>query len=266
MNLSGRLQRIREFNRPARAEKQACGQQPREEQTPVRKIGGAKTLPAPLADSSFKEEGYFTLRRKLAVNLPVPLRARFPKTLAALAPALADAGLTADDLIFFDLETTGLSGGAGTVAFLAAFGRFSGGNYGAIDVDQYLLLDHAGEEDFLRLIEPHFSPLSQDRPAVIVSYNGKSFDSQVIRSRFLFNGMPSPPIDRHADLLYAARCLWKRKLPSCSQSEIERSVLGIDRGDDIPGSRAPDIWFSFLKTNDAAELAGVCRHNLLDIA
>ncbi|MDR0382786.1 MAG: ribonuclease H-like domain-containing protein, partial [Spirochaetaceae bacterium] len=40
----------------------------------------------------------------------------------------------------------------------------------------------------------------------------------------------------------------------------------IDRGDDIPGSRAPDIWFSFLKTNDAAELAGVCRHNLLDIA
>jgi uncharacterized protein YprB with RNaseH-like and TPR domain len=262
LNLSGRLQRIRKQGRPV------CAENRREDSCAVPQTDGANSLPPPLAAQSFSEAGHLTLRRTLSVSLAEPLRADLSTTLPALTGIHTDSdgGLKAEDLVFFDLETTGLSGGAGTVAFLAAFGRFAGGNYAAIEVDQYLLLDHAGEEDFLRLIEPHFAPRNPVRPAVIVSYNGKCFDSQIIRGRYLVNGMRPPPIACHADLLYPARCLWKKSLPSCSQSEIERSVLNMTRLDDIPGSRAPDIWFSFLKTNDAAELADVCRHNLLDIA
>lgn len=40
----------------------------------------------------------------------------------------------------------------------------------------------------------------------------------------------------------------------------------MERRGDTDGARAPDIWFSFLKTNDASELLGICRHNVLDIA
>jgi uncharacterized protein YprB with RNaseH-like and TPR domain len=258
------LQRIRAFNRPVGAE--TCREPAREVSESAPQTGN--TLPPPLVAHSFSEAGHLTLRRTVTVDLADPLRAELSATLPALTGTFADSsdGLRASDLVFFDLETTGLSGGAGTVAFLAAFGRFSDDNYAAIEVDQYLLLDHAGEEDFLRRIEPHFAPSPSGRDPIIVSYNGKSFDSQIIRGRYLVNGMCPPAIDRHADLLYPARCLWKKKLPSCSQREIERSILRVERGDDIPGSRAPDIWFSFLKTNDAAELAGVCRHNLLDIA
>jgi uncharacterized protein YprB with RNaseH-like and TPR domain len=266
LNLSGRLQRIRTLNGSARAETRRECQSAHDEHNSAAQTGGV--LPHPLAAHSFSEAGCLTLRRTVTVDLAEPLRADLSATLPALTGALEDSGggLRACDLVFFDLETTGLSGGTGTVAFLAAFGRFSGGNYAAIEVDQYLLLDHAGEEDFLRLIEPHFAPSTSGRAPLIVSYNGKCFDSQIIRGRYLVSGMPPPPIARHADLLYPARCLWKKKLPSCSQSEIEKNILRIDRGDDIPGSRAPDIWFAFLKTNDAAELAGVCRHNLFDIA
>ncbi|GHV62170.1 hypothetical protein AGMMS49587_08240 [Spirochaetia bacterium] len=179
------------------------------------------------------------------------------------------------DLLFFDLETTGLSGGAGTVAFLAAFGRFVQGNNGyKLQIDQYLLLDYPGEGDFLETVLREFSPGSAAGakapqggafvPPLIVSYNGKSFDSQILKTRCLMNGM-LPPVYRHADLLHPVRRLWKRRLPDCSQGTIETAVLGLDRTDDMPGAMAPEIWFDFLKNNDPAPLLGICDHNLRDI-
>jgi uncharacterized protein YprB with RNaseH-like and TPR domain len=217
---------------------------------------------------AFEDADFLTLRRTVYAGLSRPLDPVFPETLFAIVPGLAgrERSLTPEDLVFFDLETTGLSGGAGTVAFLAAFGRFEEGIYDRVKIDQYLLLDYPGEAFFLRQILQMFGPRNSAAggPA-IVSYNGKSFDSQIIGSRYLIHGMRPPPFC-HADLLYTARSLWKKTLPSCSQGEIEKSILKIDRDNDIPGCRAPDIWFSFLKTNDASELSRVCDHNVRDIA
>jgi hypothetical protein len=75
-----------------------------------------------------------------------------------------------------------------------------------------------------------------------------------------------PPFYHHADLVHPARYLWKRKLPSCRQRDIEERVLGLDRGDDLPGSFAPDAWFQFLKTGQKDQLLKTCAHNLADIA
>ena len=69
----------------------------------------------------------------------------------------------------------------------------------------------------------------------------------------------------HADLLHPARRLWRRLLPDCSQSTIEVSVLGLDRAGDVSGAMAPDIWFSFLKTQNNRELLSICDHNVRDI-
>jgi hypothetical protein len=112
------------------------------------------------------------------------------------------------DLLFFDLETTGL-GGAGTVAFLAAFGRLivpegapmegrAGGPW-QLRVDQYLLLDFPGEDAFLEALLPEFgSPgfpgereAENPRP-VVVSYNGKAFDTPLLRTRCLMKGIRAP--------------------------------------------------------------------------
>jgi uncharacterized protein YprB with RNaseH-like and TPR domain len=256
LNLSSRLKRIRTIG------KQGSFSENIEQNTS--RAASAYSL---LREHSFKDVDFMTLRRTVSAAVSEPLDPVFPETLFAMIPGLAGKvpALKAENLIFFDLETTGLSGGAGTVAFLAAFGRFENGVYDTIKIDQYLLLDYPGEAGFLRQILQMFSLKNSTDPPVIVSYNGKSFDSQIINNRYLIHGM-RPPVFYHADLLYTARSLWKKTLPSCSQSEIEKSILKIERKNDIPGCRAPDIWFSFLKTNADSELSGVCGHNILDIA
>ena len=214
------------------------------------------------------EAGFKTLKRRFSRELSFPLPSAFPKALAILVPdfARADCLPAPSDLLFFDLETTGLSGGAGTVAFLAAFGRFAApGDFPPrIEITQYLLLDYPGEADFIENVMAEFNPKGLASPPFAVSYNGKSFDSQILKTRCFMNGiMPAPYF--HADLLHPARRLWRRQLPDCSQSAIELSVLGLDRSGDLPGAMAPDIWFSFLRNGENRQLLSVCDHNERDI-
>jgi hypothetical protein len=148
------------------------------------------------------------------------------------------------------------------VAFLAAFGRVAGDS---LRVNQYLLLDYPGEADFLTALLGEFARIRPDGPpSLVVSYNGKSFDSQLLKTRCLMYGF-SPPDYAQADLLHPSRRLWKRILESCAQASIETAVLGLDREGDVSGAMAPDIWFSFLKSGDPSELAGVWDHNARDI-
>ncbi|MBL8968594.1 MAG: hypothetical protein JNG85_16435, partial [Spirochaetaceae bacterium] len=56
------------------------------------------------------------------------------------------APMPATNLRFFDLETTGLSGGSGTVAFLAAVGRVKDGSFSVV---QFFLEDYPGEPVWL---------------------------------------------------------------------------------------------------------------------
>ena len=212
--------------------------------------------------------GHLTLRYEVTSGEDMALPATMPEAAAIVMPGIT--GATAyEDLLFFDLETSGLSGGAGTLAFLAAFGRLipagSANSKTArykIHITQYLLLDYPGESNFVEMLLGEFNDNS-----TIVSYNGKSFDSQILKTRCLMNGM-IPPEYRHADLLHSARRLWKTILPDCSQGTIETAILGIDRTGDIPGAMAPEIWFSFLRNGDgnaAAALLKIAEHNRRDI-
>lgn len=175
-------------------------------------------------------------------------------------------------LLFFDLETTGLSGGAGTVAFLAAFGSFLQRTdvQWAFSVRQYLLLDYIGEPEFLAAISRELTGTSTYAHSncstpYLVSYNGRAFDEQILRTRFIISGLefPSPPC--HFDLLYPSRMLWKYCLDNCSQKTIESLILGIDRGYDLPGEFAPYAWFEYLRTGNRTRLEENALHNRKDI-
>ena len=152
---------------------------------------------------------------------------------------------------------------------MAAFGRFvstgndkeNDGETAGFEIIQYLLCDYPGEAAFLDAINTEF----KKPDPVLVSYNGKAFDMQIIRTRFAMNGLvvPDPP---HWDLLHAVRRLWRRTLPSCSQQAVEQGILGIRRSDDLPGSQAPDAWFDYLRNGNDSLLAAVGEHNAQDIS
>ncbi|MDR1836687.1 MAG: ribonuclease H-like domain-containing protein [Treponema sp.] len=210
-------------------------------------------------DGGWDNCGYQVLRRDVFADAPFKPKGALPSALAVVVPDLAGRPLPpAADFLFFDLETTGLSGGAGTIAFLAAFGRIV--QEKRFRITQYLLLDYPGENDFLDAVLNEF----KDKSSVIVTYNGKCFDSQILKTRCLMNRI-KPPEYYHADLLHPARRLWKNVIFDCSQSSIETRILGIDRSGDIPGALAPEIWFEFLKTGRGERLLGICEHNLSDI-
>ena len=206
--------------------------------------------------------------RVVPSSRPIPGAPFLSPALGLLCPLSADAfpegsPLDSRRLLFFDLETTGLSGGAGTVAFLAAFGRIrSDSGTPFLEITQHLLLDYPGEGEFIDLVLSVFA--ADPLPPVLVSYNGKSFDTQLLRSRCLMNGR-KPPALPHLDLVHGSRRLWKRMLPSCSLAEVERGILGIDRGQDLGGAEAPDAWFDFLKHGETGRLIAICEHNLRDL-
>jgi len=214
---------------------------------------------SPFTAQGWLPAGHLTLRREVSSDARIALPKTMPDAAGLVMPGIC-ADTTYADLLFFDLETSGLSTGAGTVAFLAAFGRLD--TTGMLHITQYLLLDYPGENDF---IEALLHEINSGAAVTIVSYNGKCFDSQILSTRCLMNGI-APPQYRHADLLHPSRRLWKRLLPDCSQSTIETGILGIDRTGDIPGAMAPDIWFAFLRRGETEPLLGICEHNRRDIA
>ncbi len=201
----------------------------------------------------WKKEDDFVFSRVQVTDSPFQSSfSHFP----GLSLLLKHRELDLKDLLFYDLETTGLSGGAGVIAFLAGFGRIEKNK---LSINQYFLSDFPGEYSFIKNI------LKELRPdTVLVSYNGKTFDHHLLQVRSLMNGLSFPEV-QEIDLLYPSRRLWKEHLPDCTLSSIEKYVLGIQRTGDVPGRYIPDLYFSFLKSGKVQSLKGVFYHHLQDI-
>jgi hypothetical protein len=160
---------------------------------------------------------------------------------------------------FLDTETTGLSGGAGTMAFVVGLGFFAEGGF---RVQQYFLRDPGDEPAMIEALAellPRFE--------VLVSFNGRAFDVPILENRFILARTPPPTADQpHLDLLHPARRLWRDHLPSCALGTIERAVLGVLREqDDVPGGVIPYLYRDYLRTGDAREMKRVLYHNAVDV-
>jgi len=198
--------------------------------------------------SGWEQAGRYTLRRLL----------HLPSALAGIdvSEYLLPRGYAPADLLFFDTETTGLSGGAGNSIFLIGMAWIDGEN---LAVEQLFLKDFPGEVEFLSLLAERLT-----RHRVFVSYNGRAFDAHVLRTRFLLNRM-SFELEQQTDLLYWSRRLWRRILPDCSLSTIEREILGVRRGLDVPGFEVPGIYLEYLRSGRPGRLDAVLEHNLQDV-
>jgi hypothetical protein len=55
-------------------------------------------------------------------------------------------------------------------------------------------------------------------------------------------------------------------LESRTLGNVESKILGVSRGEDeVPGYLIPEMYFEFLKTQDARPLSGIFYHNAIDI-
>jgi uncharacterized protein YprB with RNaseH-like and TPR domain len=163
-------------------------------------------------------------------------------------------------LVFLDLETTGLSGGTGTYAFLCGLGTTCGQYF---KVAQFFLKSPAHEAAWLAAIDDHIP-----RGATLVTYNGKTFDAPMLITRHILSRMrPHWESSPHIDLLHFSRKFYRGYLESCSLGSVEKNALGVRRAkEDVPGYLIPEMYLRYLHTGDAAPLRGIFYHNELDIS
>lgn len=162
-------------------------------------------------------------------------------------------------ILYLDTETTGLSGGVGTLAFLVGVGYFEENRF---VVKQWLMRDYPEERYLLASLEELLSGFD-----LIITFNGKTFDVPLLQSRMLMNRMASTRLGciPHLDVLHPARRIWKLRLGSCRLGRIEEVVFGEARPDDLPGSQVPERFFRYLATGDFTLLGDVLSHNRQDI-
>ncbi|HXJ05570.1 MAG TPA: ribonuclease H-like domain-containing protein [Candidatus Acidoferrum sp.] len=165
--------------------------------------------------------------------------------------------------LFLDTETTGLAGGTGTYPFLVGIAWWDAGG---LQVEQFFMRDFSEEHSLLHELAARVA----ERP-VLVTFNGKSFDWPLLENRFtMTRAISTPRLAAHLDLLHPARALWKLRLGSVRLIELERRVLdaarlGWHREDDISSSLIPQFYFDYLRGGPSAPIAGVVRHNQMDL-
>ena len=180
------------------------------------------------------------------------------EAVAFLAGADGLKGLNIEDGLFLDTETTGLAGGTGTFPFLIGLGWFEAGCF---ITHQLFARDFSEEPAMLACLCELAS-----RKRFLVTFNGKAYDLNLLATRFILNrsrdqlcGMPQ------VDLLHPSRRIYSHRLENVRLVTLEASVLGVRRGQDVPGHEIPQRYFDWLRRRDGRLMEDVFRHNRLDI-
>lgn len=174
--------------------------------------------------------------------------------------AIGTPGTNARDLVFFDIETTGL-GGAGATVFMAAVACVEGPE---LVLRQFVSPSPADEAALLdavvRTLALHAGP-------VLVSYNGISFDAPFIDERATLHrrraGLQSA---RHLDLLHVVRRGYRGLLPSYRLATVEAELLRVTRpAREVGGAEVPAWYFRFLRSGSMRFLDPLLDHNAVDV-
>jgi tetratricopeptide (TPR) repeat protein len=173
-------------------------------------------------------------------------------------PDAADEIADPEQWLFLDTETTGLAGGSGTYAFLVGIAWWEGGG---LEIEQFFMREYSEERSLLLALRERI----EEHP-VLVTFNGKSFDWPLLETRYRMSRKISAPTPRaHLDFLHPARNLWRLRLGSVRLSELERHILGWDRGEDVFSGQIPQLYFDYLRGGPPERLVPVLNHNQMDL-
>ncbi len=178
--------------------------------------------------------------------------------LRLLAPDIPEIATDPREWIFLDTETTGLAGGSGTYAFLVGVAWWDAGG---LEVEQFFMRDHGEEHALLVTLAERMA-----KRRVLVTFNGKSFDWPLLETRYRMTRTIRPPAPRaHFDFLHPARNLWRLRIGSVRLQELERHVLGWNRGSDLMSEYIPQMYFDFLRGGPPEPLVPIFLHNQMDL-
>lgn len=180
--------------------------------------------------------------------------------LTCLSKESAFESLDLSTALFIDLETTGLSGGAGVVAFLVGLGFYREDKF---YVAQFFLGELAEEERMIQELGQFFSQMNFKS---VVTYNGKCFDMPLLETRFILHKQSFILSELpHLDFLFSARSLWRHKYENCQLYHLAREVVEADRSEDIPSAEIPWRYFQYLNTGNFELIEPILYHNQEDI-
>ena len=228
----------------------------------MRKILGLRekvvvpTRPRKSTDREIPGEEISPGLRLIETRLPMPA----PDESLSLAFARRhEESVNPRHLLFFDTETTGLAGGTGTRAFMIGAADWQGEG---LRVRQLLMTTMAAESAMLDT----FAAWLREKTTVLSSYNGRCYDSPLLKTRYRLARKEDPitPLD-HVDLLFPTRRRYRGTWENCRLATIERELLRIVREDDLPGSEAPAAWLGYLRGGSARNLRRVAAHNHQDV-
>ena len=160
--------------------------------------------------------------------------------------------------LFLDTETTGLSGGTGTYAFMVGVGRFQGGSF---TIQQLFMRNYGEEKAMLFLLGGLL-----DGCDFLVTFNGRNFDIPLLETRFILSRITTSFAEKpNYDLLFPSRRIWRGSFDNCRLVTLEAQLLDVNRGNDIPSELIPYYYFDFIRTGDAGKISQAFYHNRMDI-
>jgi uncharacterized protein YprB with RNaseH-like and TPR domain len=160
--------------------------------------------------------------------------------------------------LFLDTETTGLTGGTGTMAFLIGVGFFQGEEF---QVQQFFMRDYSEEKAALSIFKQLLESFQ-----FLITFNGRHYDIPLLETRFILSRTASKIREMpNFDLLFPSRKIWKGAYENCRLVTLESRLLGMERVDDIPSEFIPTLYFDYLRTGDGQKIHRVFYHNQMDI-
>src|SRR5580692_11556257 len=192
------------------------------------------------------------------IGFPAPDGELNESALRLLAPGFESLVSDPRQWLLLDTETTGLMGGTGTYPFLVGIAWWDAGG---LEVEQFFMRELSEEHALLLTLAERMA----ERP-VLVTFNGKSFDWPLLETRYRMTRKIAPPVPRaHLDFLHPARNLWRIRLGSVRLAELEKHVLGWNRGADLISAMIPQYYFDYLRGGPPEPLLQVFLHNQMDL-
>ncbi|AFM14522.1 ribonuclease H-like domain-containing protein [Turneriella parva] len=163
--------------------------------------------------------------------------------------------IDSSELLFFDLESTGLGSGEETYPFLI-------GAAGVNESETRLRLLFAPspfeEADILKTF------ITLARQKTLVTFNGKSFDWPLVARRAQRYGILTQGAgERHIDLYHLIRRIYPEK--PARLMDAEARLLGFTREGDVRGAEVAQAYFEYLHLGQSDLKEKIIHHNSIDV-